>query len=205
MNLYVHQTCCSIAPSMDQGANGSATAPANISIVVGNPRTCSRTRLVAEALAGTVAKALGQTGGALDADVIELAEFGGRVLDDADAEVDLVLERVRASDCLVVASPVYKASYTGLLKGFLDRIPGAGLTGVVAVPVMVAGTPRHALALEAHLRPLLVELGASCPTSGFFITEQQLDDLAGAAVAWGEAAASSLAGARRGQLAGVGR
>jgi FMN reductase len=40
--------------------------------------------------------------------------------------------------------------------------------GVIAVPVMTGGAPQHAMAPDAHLRPLLIELGASTPTSSLF-------------------------------------
>ena len=75
------------------------------------------------------------------------------------------------------ATPVYKASYTGLLKAFLDLYGPGGLAGVVAVPVVVSGNPAHALVGEVHLRPLLVELGAVVPTRALTVVESQLTDL----------------------------
>jgi FMN reductase len=45
------------------------------------------------------------------------------------------------------------------------------------LPVMVGAAAHHALAVENHLRPLLVELGSSVPTKGLYVTESQLDDL----------------------------
>ena len=72
----------------------------------------------------------------------------------------------KGADLLVVASPTYKATYTGLLKLFLDQIGADDLAGVVTVPVMVGAGAGHALAVETHLRPVLVELGAAMPTQG---------------------------------------
>jgi FMN reductase len=80
---------------------------------------------------------------------------------------------VQASDLSVVASPTYKATYTGLLKLFLDRIPGGALAGVTAVPLMLGGHWRHALAADLLLKPVLVELGATCPTRGLFLPESE--------------------------------
>jgi FMN reductase len=65
-----------------------------------------------------------------------------------------------------VASPTYKATYPGLLKSFLDWFSTTGLAGVTVVPVMVGAAAQHALAVKTHLRPLLVELGATVPTRG---------------------------------------
>ena len=77
----------------------------------------------------------------------------------------------------MVASPTYKASYTGLLKSFLDWFGTTDLAGVTVVPVMVGAGAHHALAVEVHLRPVLVELGATLPTRGLYVTEDRLDVL----------------------------
>lgn len=76
----------------------------------------------------------------------------------------------------MIASPTYKASYTGLLKAFLDRYPTNGLAGLTAVPVFTIGGDAHALAVEFTLRPLLVELGASVPTRGLSFATPRFDD-----------------------------
>ena len=77
----------------------------------------------------------------------------------------------------MVASPTYKATYTGLLKLFLDQIGADELAGVVTVPVMVGAGAAHALAVETHLRPVLVELGATMPTRGLYLQEADLAEL----------------------------
>ena len=77
---------------------------------------------------------------------------------------------------MVVASPTYKASYTGLLKLFLDRFAGGtGLRGL-AVPLMLGAGPAHALAAEVHLRPVLTELGATVPGRALFVPDAHHDD-----------------------------
>jgi FMN reductase len=143
-------------------------------VLVGNPRPASRTR----AAAASLASALGAP-----PVVVDLAEFGGAVLDGSTA-VDAALDVVRSASVLIVATPVYKASYTGLLKAFLDRYNGRALEGVVAVPFTVAAAPIHRLAADVHLRPLLVELGASTPTRSFAIEESALPDLDTVVAAW---------------------
>jgi FMN reductase len=64
-----------------------------------------------------------------------------------------------------------------LLKAFLDLLPGQSLSGAVAIPVTVAGSPAHRLLADIQLRPVLTELGASTPTPGVALTEADLDDL----------------------------
>ncbi|MEQ3553679.1 NAD(P)H-dependent oxidoreductase [Pseudonocardia nematodicida] len=91
---------------------------------------------------------------------------------DADDAVDTALERVRASAVTVFACPTYKGTYTGLLKLFLDRIPGGdGLAGVVAAPLMLGAGPDHALAPDLTLRPVLFTLGATCALPGLYLID----------------------------------
>ena len=75
---------------------------------------------------------------------------------------------------VVVASPVYKASYTGVLKSFLDLLPQLGLTGKVVLPLATGGTLAHVLAIDYGLRPVLSALGAQHVVSGLFILDKQL-------------------------------
>ncbi len=148
------------------------TAPSQIVVLVGNPEPASRTRAVAE----EVARRLAERTGATAAPTVDLADHAPRIFDRGDAVVAELLERVRTASVLVVASPTYKASYTGLLKAFLDRYPGDGLRGVVAVPLLTIGAPDHSLAVEHTLRPLLVELGASVPTRGIAFPTGRFDE-----------------------------
>ena len=70
---------------------------------------------------------------------------------------------------MVFASPTFKATYTGLLKLFLDQFAGGeGLRGVTAVPLMLGAGPAHALAPDIFLKPVLVELGATTPAPGLY-------------------------------------
>ncbi|GLZ13608.1 hypothetical protein Acsp04_38430 [Actinomadura sp. NBRC 104425] len=144
----------------------------SFTVIVGNPRPASRTATAAAAAARAVAEAAGLP----DApDVVDLSALGPALLEDpAPQVVTDALDRVRASDLLLVASPTYKGTYTGLLKAFLDLLPYRALAGKTALPLLVVGAPQHALAVEVHLRPLLVELGATVPTPGLALPEEQL-------------------------------
>ena len=155
-----------------------------IAVVVGNPRPGSRTRRAAEAVAIAVGR-LGRRGDkVVSIDTIELAELAGELFAPASRRIDAAMETVTSAHVLVVASPTYKAAYTGLLKAFLDRFSSTALAGVIGVPVMMGGAPVHALAVEVHLRPVLVELSLTCPTRGLFIVESELDQLDATVDAW---------------------
>jgi FMN reductase len=66
----------------------------------------------------------------------------------------------------------------------LDWFSTTDLSGVTVVPLMVGAGLQHALAVEVHLRPVLVELGASLPTRGLYVTEAQLGDVDEVVAAW---------------------
>jgi FMN reductase len=136
-----------------------------VAVVVGNPKARSRTYeaalLVAERLTGQAADV-----------VVDIVDLGPGVLDWADDVSSAAVQTVRDADVVVVASPTYKAAYTGLLKVFLDRFPSDGLGGVVAIPLMLGAGPGHALAPEHALRPVLVELGATVPTRGLYLIDR---------------------------------
>ena len=156
---------------------GPASAPVRVVALVGNPRAGSRTRLVAEAFAAGIARLAEPTGRAVQLSTIELAELAPELFTYPSATVDAAVERASSATVLVVASPTYKATYTGLLKVFLDRLPSLALEGVVAVPLMLGGAPNHMLAVDVHLRPVLLEVGATCSTRGLFVQESELDQL----------------------------
>jgi FMN reductase len=133
-------------------------------VLVGNPKTQSRTLEAAVFVAEQI------TGDA-PATVIDIAVFGAELFGSATSRVREALDAVQGADLVVVGSPTYKVAYTGLLKMFLDHIPGNGLAGVVAFPMMLGAGPHHALAPEVFLKPVLVELGATCPTRGLYLLD----------------------------------
>ncbi|MBJ7330989.1 MAG: NAD(P)H-dependent oxidoreductase [Solirubrobacteraceae bacterium] len=148
--------------------------------VIGNPRAESRTHGIARTLSAEIARVLDAETGEVD-----LAPYGSRVLDFDDHAVAAEVDRVLAADVLVVASPTYKATYSGLLKAFLDRVGTGALTGS-AVPVLLGGAPNHTLAVDTHFTPLLQELGAATPTRGLFVLESELSGFDDAAAAWAD-------------------
>jgi FMN reductase len=169
--------------------------PKRIAVVVGNPKPASRTLGAAVAVADVLAEA---TGAPADHLVIDLAEHTASLFDWAAPELSRLTAEVAAADLAVFASPTYKASYTGMLKAFLDRYGSNGLAGLVAVPLMTGGWPGHLLAVEVHLRPVLVELGAVVPARGLYITEPEFGDLDTAVSKWAGAGVPQIKAGLRG-------
>lgn len=161
------------------------TAP--LVVVSGNPRPGSRTL----GLARTVGRRLAASLDLPEQETVDLAPLAPEVL-TGSADVAAARARVAAARLVVVATPVYKGAYTGLLKAFLDGYGPDGLADVVVVPVVVSASPAHALAGDTQLRPVLVELGAVVPTRTFAVTEQELGDPGPALETWARRWAASL-------------
>lgn len=134
-------------------------------VIVGNPKPKSRT-LDAALL---VAKKL--TGAEPDL-TLDLVDLGPALLEFGNAKINEAIEAMRGCNVLIVASPTFKATYTGLLKLFLDQIPSDGLAGITAFPVMLGAGPAHLLAPDLLLKPVLVELGAICPAVGLYLLDK---------------------------------
>ena len=141
-------------------------------VLSGNPRPDSRTLRLAQAVGDGIGGKLGRPAGT----TIDVASFGTRLL-APDDEVTGAVAALRAADVLVVATPTYKGTYTGVLKVLLDQLPSQGLAGVVAVTVATAGIEPQALATTRHLGELLTELGATVVTPGLSVVEAQLADV----------------------------
>jgi len=81
---------------------------------------------------------------------------------------------VEHADSIIVVSPVYKASYPGLLKSFFDLIPEKGLSGKKVLPIATGGTLAHLLSLEFAFKPLFSVLGAKEVPQGVYLIDSQL-------------------------------
>ena len=160
-------------------------------IVVGNPKPASRTLAVATVAAGAITRAAGLAGSPQTIDVCVLARH--LLLPEPSPAVEEALDQVAGAELLLVASPTYKGTYTGLLKVFLDRLPHRALGGAIALPLMLMGVSDHAPAVDAHLRPLLIELGAEVPVPGLAVLEQNLERVDDVLQPWAELVADALA------------
>ena len=100
--------------------------------------------------------------------LIELSELPadgllGRRQDDA---VDQAVAAASAASVLVLATPIYRATYSGALKAFLDRFATGALTNTAVVLIATAGSPTHFLALDTGGRAVVASLGGGpCPPS----------------------------------------
>ena len=77
-----------------------------------------------------------------------------------DPAIRRAREQVAAARLVVIATPIYKASFSGLLKTFLDLLPQDALRDKTVLPLATGGSQSHLLALDYALRPVLAALGA---------------------------------------------
>lgn len=167
-----------------------------VALLIGNPRQGSRTAAASGRLTEALCASLAQHGAPVSGiDVVDLSLLGRHLLDpDGDPEpVRRATAVVLGAPLLLVASPTFKATYSGLLKVFLDALPQRALAGTVAVPVMLAARGAHRYAVDMYLRPLLVELGAAVPVNGVSVVESELDVLDEVIAKWSVTAVPTLA------------
>lgn len=86
-----------------------------------------------------------------------------------------VVEAIEGADILVVGTPVYRASYTGLFKHVFDLVHVDALTGTTVVLTATGGSPLHGLVMEHQLRPLFGFFRAHTVPSAVYATEADFD------------------------------
>ncbi|MGA0611145.1 NADPH-dependent FMN reductase [Caldimonas sp. KR1-144] len=143
--------------------------PHRIVIVVGSPSAASRSQALARAVAGLLPRH--------DVGWLRLRELPAAALlaaDTSDALLQRAAATVEAARVVVVATPIYKAAYSGLLKTFLDLLPPEGLRGKTVLPLATGGSAAHLLAIDYALKPVLGALGARDILDAVYATDAQL-------------------------------
>lgn len=87
---------------------------------------------------------------------------------------DSIKSLIGQADGLIVATPIYKAAYTGVLKAFLDILPQKALVDKVVLPIATGGTIAHFLSIDYGLKPVLSELGARQFISTIYAVDKQI-------------------------------
>jgi len=144
--------------------------------VSGSPTAPSRTTALVDDVARNVAE---QVDG--EARLIELAPLLGGLgaavwRDQLDPVVQEALDAVEQADVLVVGSPAYRASYTGLFKLFFDHIGQYALVDKPVLLTATGGSDRHALLVEHQMRPLFGFFQAHTLPLGIFASEADFEN-----------------------------
>jgi FMN reductase len=143
----------------------------NIVIISGSPSQPSRSSAISTYLEKNLVAEGKQvstiTVRDLPAEDLLLANFNSPEIKEAQS----LIEQAQA---VIIVSPVYKASYPGLLKAFLDLIPEKGLVNKVVLPVATGGTTAHLLSLEYAFKPLFSVLGSQEIINGVFMVDSDI-------------------------------
>lgn len=137
----------------------------------------SSTRLLADQLADATVAATAERGQDVHVEVVELRGLAHALADHlltgfATGDLADAIGRVSRADGLIVVTPVFSASFSGLFKTFFDVLEPETLAGKPVLMAATAGTARHSLVLEHALRPLFAYLRAvTVPTAVFAATE----------------------------------
>ncbi|NMO57704.1 NAD(P)H-dependent oxidoreductase [Actinoplanes sp. TBRC 11911] len=172
----------------------SPTGYASVVELVGSPHSSSRTWALAEAVRSALTT-MGIVSGH-NHEVLELSQIVGVSFTAQPIAASVPhadpFTTVRRARLLIVASPAYKGTYTGLLKVFLDQLPRDALAGTVAIPVVLAASRIHEQTASEALSALLRELGASVPAVALTANAAKTS-LTAAAIAWARHYATAVA------------
>jgi FMN reductase len=128
-----------------------------------------------------VAEAVRSRAEDINVDVMNLAETpieicDGRPLDRYGAGTRQAVDRIAAAAAVLIAAPVYRASFPGVLKNLLDIVPVGALQGKPVGIVAMGGSAHHYLAVDAQLRQVLGWFGALIAPTAVYITGADFHD-----------------------------
>lgn len=146
-----------------------------VTAVSGSPKVPSRTTAIIHELTSRLGKKIN-----IDLHLIELSEIGeelgaasyNRIPDTLKQHIDAIEQ----ADLLIVATPVYRASYTGLFKHLFDLVHQESLFDIPVLLAATGGSERHALVLDHQLRPLFSFFQALTLPIGVYATESDFEN-----------------------------
>ncbi len=144
--------------------------------IAGSLSRPSRTRALVDLAVSGARRRFDRSGATFD-----LNDFGPSLgsaarLADLAPEARALVDALLAADALVVASPVYKGSYSGLLKHLFDLLDPVALAGKPVLLAATGGGDRHALVIEHHLRPLFGFFEAATLPTGVYAADRDFAD-----------------------------
>lgn len=143
--------------------------------VAGSVQKPSRTLVLVEQLLAGISEAV-----PIDARVIEFGALapqlaGALYRNQLSPAVEAEVRAIEEADVLIVASPVYRGSYTGLFKHLFDLVHHEALIDVPVLLAATGGSDRHALVIDHQLRPLFSFFQARTLPIGVYASEQDFD------------------------------
>ena len=141
-------------------------------VLSASPSASSKTLKIAKFVADRVGT-LGLTTSLIDVRLLPPADLV--LANTSSPDIAKALSLIDSAQSLVIASPVYKAAYSGLLKVFLDLLPQYGLRGKVIFPLLTGASPAHVLAIDYALRPMLCSMDPRQILPGLYIIDKHIE------------------------------
>jgi FMN reductase len=146
---------------------------APILMIAGSPSAPSRSAAVSGYAEGYLQQRYG----------IEAALLNVRDLDPAELihgrydgpSIVPAIQQVATAQAIILITPVYKASYTGVLKTFLDLLPQAAFAEKIVLPIAIGGSPAHMLVIDYAIRPVVGTLGTYHTLQGVYLLDTQIE------------------------------
>ncbi|KRC34228.1 CE1759 family FMN reductase [Oerskovia sp. Root22] len=162
--------------------DGSAAEPTeartlSVVAVTGGVSFPSTTRALTDLLLDKTVARLTAAGVAVDARTVEIREHAqdvatATVVGMRSEELELALKTVEQADLLVVASPVFRGSYSGIFKSFFDLVDSLAMVDKPVLLAATGGTARHTLVIDQALRPLFSFMGDLIVPTGVFASKE---------------------------------
>lgn len=151
------------------------TAPYRVVAVSGSLHEPSKTTALLRAIADAVAQRTDAEVQVIELTVIGPSLAGALRREDLPAHVEEQLVAIEEADLLIVGSPVYRASFTGLFKHLFDFVGQYELVGKPVLLAATGGGERHALMIEHQLRPLFAFFQALTLPVGVYASNTDFD------------------------------
>ncbi|MGI5410362.1 FMN reductase [Streptomyces chartreusis] len=155
----------------------------------------SSTRLLGDRLAAAAVRTAAEP---VEVEVVELRDLAVEIAHNftngfPGRQLAAAIDAVTSADGLIVVTPVFSASYSGLFKSFFDVIEKDALAGLPVLIAATGGTARHSLVLEHALRPLFAHLRAVVVPTGVYAASED----------WGAEGLNGRIDRAAGELAGL--
>ena len=140
-------------------------------VVSGSPSSTSKTACVGDFIVGWTEQ------NEVSAKHIRLRDIPAEALltgDFDDETLKAAVELVAHADGIILATPIFKGAYSGLMKAFLDILPQFGFKGKTLLLVGTGGSLAHVLSLDYGFRPVVQTMRPRTITQSLFIVEQEL-------------------------------
>jgi FMN reductase len=144
--------------------------------ISGNLTRPSKTRAFVDHIAGHVARGIAASSATFDIDDLGPSFVQARRFSDLDPPARNIVERLSGAAVLVIGSPTFKGSYTGLFKHFFDLLDPTSLKGKPVILAATGGGERHSLIVEHQLRPLFGFFEALTMPTAIYASDRDFAD-----------------------------